>query len=93
MMWVQPDLKTCLFSIGEELTLLASEMEGYDLYILDNGGAEQDPLQWWEAMCSTTQKLLSKKPVLLLKRLPEYPFCSQMQGLVLVDRKANRCGA
>jgi xylulokinase len=78
-------LKTCLFTIGKELTLLASEMEGYDLFLLDNGGAEQDPWQWWEAMCLTTQRLLANT-----NTAPEViagiSFCSQMQGLVLVDR-------
>jgi len=78
-------LKTCLFSVGRELTLLASEMEGYDLYILDDGGAEQEPLQWWEAMCATTQKLLSKTAT-APEEIAGISFCSQMQGLVLVDR-------
>lgn len=79
-------LKTCLFSIGEELTLLAAEMESYDLYILDNGGAEQEPQQWWEAMCSTTQKLLEKTST-APEEVAGVSFCSQMQGLVLVDQE------
>jgi len=81
-------LKTCLFSIGEELTLLAAETEGYDLQIFDNGGAEQDPWQWWEAMCSTTQKLLEKTNT-DPEEVAGVSFCSQMQGLVLVDRQGN----
>lgn len=81
-------LKTCLFSIGEELSLLAAETEGYDLQIFDNGGAEQDPWQWWEAMCSTTQQLLSKNGI-EPGEVDGISFCSQMQGLVLVDRQGN----
>jgi len=79
-------LKACLFSIGEALTLLATEMEGYDLHILDNGGAEQEPRQWWDAMCSTTQKLLEKTRI-VPEEIAGISFCSQMQGLVLVDRE------
>lgn len=77
-------LKTCLFSFGDELTLLASEMVGYDLYILDNGGAEQEPNQWWDAMCATTQKLLEKTST-APEDVAGVSFCSQGQGLVLVD--------
>ena len=35
-------VKSCLFSIGETLKLIASEYEVYELYIMENGGAEQD---------------------------------------------------
>ena len=81
-------IKTCLFQVGESLTLLASEMEGYELYILKNGGAEQDPLEIWSAMCNTTRNLLNKT-----KTKPEaiagISFCSQMQGLVLTDLEGN----
>ena len=43
-------LKTCLFSIGETIEMIAGTYSDYDLYILENGGAEQDADQWWEAM-------------------------------------------
>ncbi len=79
-------LKTCLFAIDAELTLLAAEMAGYDLFILDNGGAEQEPLQWWAAMGLTTQKLLEKTGT-APEEVAGVSFCSQMQGLVLVDRQ------
>ena len=46
-------VKTCLFAIGETIELIASAQRGYDLYILPDGGAEQDADQWWEAMCAT----------------------------------------
>ena len=38
-------LKSCLFSIGKNqpIKLIAGETEDYDLYVLDNGGVEQDP--------------------------------------------------
>ena len=35
-------VKTCLFAIGETIELIASAQRGYDLYILPDGGAEQD---------------------------------------------------
>lgn len=43
-------VKTCLFEVGDTLRLLAGEYEGYGLYILPGGGAEQDADEWWAAM-------------------------------------------
>ena len=56
-------LKTCLFSIGETIEMIAGTYSDYDLYILENGGAEQDADQWWEAMCSTTKEIMSETDV------------------------------
>jgi len=39
-------VKTCLFSIGETLKMVAGEYGTYGLYILENGGAEQDTEEW-----------------------------------------------
>lgn len=81
-------VKTCLFAIGESLRLIASEYEVYELYILENGGAEQDVEEWWGAMCSTTRRLFTKTDV-RPEQIGGISFCSQMQGLVLVDDHGN----
>ncbi len=78
-------VKSCLFEIGETINLISAAMEGYKLYILPDGGAEQDPEEWWQAMCSTTKTIFENcdiKP----EQVEGISFCSQMQGLVLVDR-------
>lgn len=36
-------VKTCLFEIGEVVRLTAAAMRGYELYVLPDGGAEQEP--------------------------------------------------
>lgn len=78
-------VKTCLFKIEDGIELVAAAVEGYELYVYPDGGAEQDPNEWWSAMCSTTKKLLeeSKLDPALIDGIS---FCSQMQGLVLVDK-------
>lgn len=79
-------VKTCLFSLDEAIHLVASAQQGYSLYILPNGGAEQDADEWWDAMCATTRQLFASggvKP----EQVAGISFCSQMQGLVLVDRE------
>ena len=78
-------VKTCLFQVDDKITLTASAQQGYGLYILENGGAEQDAEEWWSAMCATTHKLFEQTAV-RPEEVAGVSFCSQMQGLVLVDR-------
>ncbi|NLB40618.1 MAG: carbohydrate kinase, partial [Erysipelotrichaceae bacterium] len=79
-------VKTCLFGIDKTITLITSAHQGYGLYLLDNGGAEQDVDEWWQAMAKTTAELFKKCAVLPVD-IAGLSFCSQMQGLVLVDEK------
>lgn len=81
-------VKTCLFSIEETLEMIASEYGVYGLYILENGGAEQDTEEWWSAMCTTTRRLFEKTDI-RPEEIEGISFCSQMQGLVLVDEMGN----
>ena len=81
-------VKTCLFDLGETLRLCSGEYEGYGLYIMPDGGAEQDADEWWEAMRKSTRRLIAKTGV-DPKEIGGISFCSQMQGLVLVDEKGN----
>ncbi len=78
-------VKTCLFEIGKTISLIADASEGYNLYVFPDGGAEQEPQEWWDAMCHTTAKVLEKSKIApeLIKGIS---FCSQMQGVVLVDK-------
>ena len=48
-------LKTCLIEIDKNMKIVASANEGYKLYVLEGGGAEQDPEEWWTAMKNTTK--------------------------------------
>lgn len=80
-------LKSCLFSIGrgQPIKLIAGETADYDLYVLDNGGVEQDPNQWWDGMCVTTKRLLDKAG-LDKTEIKGISFCAQMQAVILADR-------
>ena len=81
-------VKTCLFSIGKTISLVSSAQRGYRLYILPGGGAEQDAEEWWAAMCETTRAIFSAGAV-EPEQVAGISFCSQMQGLVLVDQSGN----
>ena len=80
-------VKTCIFELAENLKLVAASSEGYKLYVFPDGGAEQDPNEWWSALCSTTKKVLEKSG-LNTDDIVGISFCSQMQGVVLVDKDA-----
>ena len=77
-------VKTCIFSLEDKITLIADANEGYGLYIGENGEPEQDCDEWWQAMCQTTKKALGKAG-LTGEDIAGISFCSQMQGIVLVD--------
>lgn len=81
-------IKTCLFEIDKEIKLVESAMCGYNLYVFENGGAEQDADEWWHAMCVTTKAIFEKSDV-KPSDIKGISFCSQMQGLVLVDKEGN----
>lgn len=83
-------LKSCLFQIGrgEPIKLIAGEMQDYDLYVLENGGVEQEPQQWWDAMCTTTKTLLERTGI-PKEEIRGISFCAQMQAVVLVDADGN----
>ena len=77
-------VKTCLFDVGEKITIVSSSNAAYGLNILENGGAEQDTGEWWQAICKTTRELFTKTDV-APGAVSGLAFCSQMQGVVLVD--------
>ena len=78
-------IKTCLFEVDSSIRLLCCTGRSYPLYILKNGGAEQDVNDWWNAMAESTKELLDKMK-LSPEKIDGISFCSQMQGLVLVDK-------
>ena len=79
-------VKTCLFRIGKTIEMIGSASAGYGLYTLLGGGAEQHADEWWDAMRKSTRELMGHAFV-RPEELAGISFCSQMQGLVLVDEQ------
>ena len=79
-------VKTCVFGISDSIRLLGAASHGYKLYVFPDGGAEQDTEEWWEALCVTSKEALQKAEI-SPEQIDGISFCSQMQGLVLVDRE------
>lgn len=83
-------LKTCMFRISEKdsIQLIEGDVEAYALHFMEGGGVEQDPEEWWQAMGTSTKRLLEKTGT-SKDEIKGISFCSQMQTLVMVDEKGN----
>ena len=79
-------VKTCLFGVEDTIQLLESTSRSYPLYVFDDGGAEQDGDDWWKGMCESTAELFERTDI-KPEQVAGISFCSQMQGLVLVDKE------
>lgn len=77
--------KTCVFKVGKALELVSSAQFEYPIRFLENGGAEQDPEDWWRAASLGARKALAESGV-GSGAIAGIAFCCQMQSLVLVDR-------
>ena len=87
-------VKTCLFRLtdgnspeGASINLEDASFASYSLSVLPNGGVEQNPQEWWDAMCKTTRQLVGRNPQ-ACARIAGISFCAQAQSVVLLDRAA-----
>jgi len=79
-------LKVGLYKVDQKIEAVCTSSSGYPLYVLPNGGAEQEADDWWNAMCMNTKRILEKSNI--DPRLIEgLSFCSQAQGFILVDKE------
>lgn len=74
--------KASLFSVEGEL--IKSTVAGYPVHYGDGGRAEQDPRDWWEAVCSSTREIVAGIDP---KEVAAVSFSAQMQCCLVVDRE------
>jgi xylulokinase len=65
--------------------IVDSQSEPYPLYSPRHGWSEQEPEDWWEAVCKTVQRLLARHPE-AGPTLAGIGLSGQMHGLVALDR-------
>lgn len=75
--------KAILITIYGEI--IDSANQNYPIYHPQPGYAEQDPLDWWHAICQTTRTVLTKTRI-NPKDVVGMTFSSQMQNLIPVTR-------
>ena len=77
-------LKTSLFSVsGKSIDF---EFEPTPITILPEGGAEQDPEEWWQATIKTCRRLVEKKSV-PAEDIVAIGVSSTFSSTVAVDKK------
>jgi len=74
--------------VSSDFETIASEFEPISLHLFDNGGAEQDPVEWWTAIKTAATKLIKKE---LVPREDIVAICctAQWSGTVPVDKSGN----
>lgn len=75
--------KTVLFDLNGNA--LASDTQEYPLYQPQNGWAEQDPLDWWNAVCKSVKNVIAKSGA-DPKEIKGIGLSGQMHGLVMLDK-------
>ena len=57
-------LKACLFTVSrdEGIAYIASTVEDYGLQVLGDGAIEQNPDDWWQAVCHTVREVCRSVP-------------------------------
>ena len=81
--------KTALFD--ETGRLLKQKTVEYPLYQPQNGWAEQDPLDWWNAVCEGANSVLYSCGV-PRESLVSIGLSGQMHGLVMLDKNGELLG-
>ncbi len=74
-------VKTVLYNEGGQA--LFSETASYPLHQPQNGWAEQDPADWWAAVCQTVSRVTGRVNA---RDIAGIGLSGQMHGLVLLDR-------
>ncbi len=81
--------KVALLSIHGEI--IDSEFEEVKLLLVENGGAEQSPDEWWRAIDVSVKRLLSRKPV-PSSDIIAIASTTQWSGTVAVDKTGKALG-
>jgi xylulokinase len=68
--------------------VLATAERNYPVYYSADGGAEQDPQEWWQAIVDTTREMMAKSKV-SPQQIAGMSMSAQMVGTVPVDQDGN----
>ncbi|MFZ5989512.1 MAG: xylulokinase [Bacillota bacterium] len=78
--------KTVLFD--DNGSIITSAAQEYPLYQPNIGWAEQDPEDWWRAVCSTVREVIDKSGV-CASEIKAIGLSGQMHGAVLLDKNGS----
>jgi len=75
--------KASLFSVSGEM--IGSSISAYSTRYFNEKWAEQDPEDWWEAVCTSTKKLIKQLDI-APEDIQVVSFSGQMMGCLCVDK-------
>jgi xylulokinase len=78
--------KVAIASLGGKI--IDAAVGSTPIFLLPDGGAEQDPGTWWEAIKKTTRSLLARHPD-LIENIAAVCCTTQWSGTVPVDQMGN----
>lgn len=79
-------VKTIL--VNEAGAILASVIEDYPLYMPKPGWVEQEPLDYWNAICKATKQLIASAEV-SLHNINGIAFTTQAMGIIPVNKQGD----
>ena len=74
--------------VSTDWEVVASDFEPTDLNLFENGGAEQDPAQWWNAIRTASKRLIDLQ-VVPSSDIIAISCTAQWSGTVAVDKTGN----
>jgi len=75
--------------VGDDGSLIGSEFEPTDLILTPDGGAEQDPSEWWSAIAAATRRTVTAHPE---AEIAAVCVTAQWSGTVAVGRDGDAIG-
>ncbi len=73
---------------GKKLAVVTEPKVEMGMIALENGWAEQDPLDWWKHVCTATKRLIQQCKI-DPQEITGIGISYQMHGLVIVDKQGN----
>lgn len=70
--------------VDSNFKVVARAIEAYPLALPEPGFAEQNPEDWWQALCRATESLAADVPG-LADKVGALVFCAQMSAVVAID--------
>jgi len=71
--------------------VLGAQFEPVELILLPDGGAEQDPEAWWQAICAASRRLVAQD-IVPASKISAVSVTSQWSGTVAVDSDGHTIG-
>ena len=72
--------------VNETGNILASAIEEYPLYMPNLGWVEQEPIDYWNAICKATKQLIATTKI-ALNDIKGIAFTTQAMGIIPVDKQ------